>query len=234
MIIIPARLASTRFPRKVLADINGMPMVIKTAMAVKDLSTVAIAADSQEVVDVAARYGIKAVLTGAHHASGTDRINEAADILGLSDDELIVNVQADEPFIEASVVKSVFDRLGALSGEFKMVSCAKALETSAVADPNRVKVVLDAFGDAIYFSRSKIPYNREAFDGYFLHLGIYGFDRKSLRQFCRLGASELESTEKLEQLRAIYWGKKIAMVKVKSNSFGIDTPADLEKIKELK
>jgi len=228
MIIIPARLASTRFPQKILANINGVPMVISTAQRVQNLDDVAIATDSEAVLHIAKDYGFKAILTGEHHQSGTDRINEAASKLGLSDKEIIVNVQADEPFIEEAVVQSVIER--AKSTDALMTSCCKKIDLDHVKDPNLVKVILDAHGNAIYFSRSAIPYDREGgFDGYFGHLGIYAFTKKSLQTFCALPYAPIEHIEKLEQLRAIYHGYKIAMVEVQSDSFGIDTPEDLER-----
>lgn len=228
MIIIPARLASTRFPNKILANINGLPMVIATAKRVQNLDDVAIAADTEEVVALAKDYGFKVILTSKEHQSGTDRINEAASKLSLSENEIIINVQADEPFIEEAVVKSVIDR--AKNTDAMITSACKKIDLLHVKDPNLVKVILDAHGNAIYFSRSAIPYDREGgFEGYFGHLGIYAFRKKSLETFCTLPYTPIEHIEKLEQLRAIYHGYKIAMVEVESQSFGIDTKEDLER-----
>jgi len=228
MIIIPARLASTRFPNKILANIHGLPMVIATAKRVQNLDDVAIAADTEEVVTLAHDYGFKAILTSQNHQSGTDRINEAASKLSLSEDEIIVNVQADEPFIEEAVVKSVIER--AKNTDAMITSACKKIDLSHVKDPNLVKVILNAHGNAIYFSRSAIPYDREGgFEGYFGHLGIYAFRKKSLETFCTLPYAPIEHIEKLEQLRAIYHGYSIAMVEVESQSFGIDTKEDLER-----
>ena len=230
MIIIPARIASNRFPNKVLANIDGYPMVIATAKRVENLDKVAIATDSKEVYNLARDYGFEAVMTSENHNSGTDRINEAADKLELNEDEIVVNVQADEPFIEPEVVKSVIDKIEELKSkrDFVMVSCYKIIDKQSAENPNAVKVITDSNSDAIYFSRSKIPYDREEHSEYFGHLGIYGFTKKSLQTFCSLPSSPLEDTEKLEQLRAIYHSKKIAMVKVESQSFGIDTKEDLQ------
>ncbi len=228
MIIIPARLASTRFPNKILANIHGLPMVIATAKRVQNLDDVAIAADTEEVVTLAHDYGFKAILTSQNHQSGTDRINEAASKLSLTEDEIIVNVQADEPFIEEAVVKSVIER--AKKTDAMITSACKKIDLSHVKDPNLVKVILNAHGNAIYFSRSAIPYDREGgFEGYFGHLGIYAFRKKSLETFCALPYAPIEHIEKLEQLRAIYHGYSIAMVEVESQSFGIDTKEDLER-----
>jgi len=228
VIIIPARLASTRFPGKILADIHGLPMVIATAKRVQNLDDVAIAADTEEVVALAKKYGFKAILTSQEHQSGTDRINEAASKLNLSEDEIIVNVQADEPFIEEAVVRSVIDR--AKHTEAMITSACKKIDLLHVKDPNLVKVILDANSNAIYFSRSAIPYDREGgFEDYFGHLGIYAFRKRALETFCALPYAPLEHIEKLEQLRAIYHGYTIAMVEVESQSFGIDTKEDLER-----
>lgn len=228
MIIIPARLASTRFPGKILANIHGLPMVIATAKRVQNLDDVAIAADTEEVVQLASDYGFKAILTSQDHQSGTDRINEAASKLNLSENEIIVNVQADEPFIEEAVVKSVIER--AKSTDAMITSACKKIDLLHVKDPNLVKVILDTHGNAIYFSRSVIPYDREGeFEGYFGHIGLYAFRKKSLQTFCTLPYAPLEHIEKLEQLRAIYHGYTIAMVEVESQSFGIDTKEDLER-----
>jgi 3-deoxy-manno-octulosonate cytidylyltransferase (CMP-KDO synthetase) len=228
MIIIPARLASTRFPNKILENIQGFPMVIATAKRVQNLDDVAIAADTDEVVSLAKDYGFKAILTSQKHQSGTDRINEAALKLNLSENEIIVNVQADEPFIEEAVVKSVIER--AKSTDAMITSACKKIDLNHVKDPNLVKVILDEHGNAIYFSRSAIPYDREGgFEGYFGHLGIYAFRKKALETFCALPYAPIEHIEKLEQLRAIYHGYKIAMVEVESQSFGIDTKEDLER-----
>ena len=227
MIIIPARMASNRFPNKILADINGLPMVIATATRVKELDRIVIATDSKEVVDLANKYGYEAVITGRHHQSGTDRINEASLNLDIDENEVIVNVQADEPFIEPEVVQSVINRVK--NSDCFMASCYKLIDKTFADDPNHVKVIIDVNENAIYFSRSKIPYDREEHLEYFGHLGIYGFTKKSLKKFCKLSPAPLENIEKLEQLRAIYHGEKIAMVRVKSKSFGIDTKEDLEK-----
>ena len=231
MIIIPARLNSSRFENKILADILGLPMVIRTAKRVECLDEVVIATDSSEVIELARQHNIKAVMTSTSHQSGTDRINEAVNILNLKDDEVIVNVQADEPFIEPEVVQAVINQVKEKSmSSFTMVSCYKDINSEVADDPNHVKVVCDDEDNAIYFSRSKMPYHRDHYTNtlYKGHLGIYGFTKKSLNYFCSLETSVLENTEKLEQLRAISNGKTINMVKVESESFGIDTKEDLE------
>lgn len=231
MIIIPARIGSSRFPNKVLADIGGIPMVIRTAQAVAHIDKVAIATDSQEVIEIAKQYKIKAILTSTEHNSGTDRIYEASQKLNLLDDEVIINVQGDEPFIEQEVVQAVFDltQKNKNNPDIIMNSCYKIIDDPEADDPNIVKLVTTDNDIALYFSRSKIPYPRDHhFNDYKGHIGIYGFTKKSLETFCQLSPAPLEEIEKLEQLRALYHGYKIAMIEVKTESFGIDTPEDLE------
>ncbi|MCK5110171.1 MAG: 3-deoxy-manno-octulosonate cytidylyltransferase [Arcobacteraceae bacterium] len=230
MIIIPARLNSSRFENKILVDILGLPMVIRTAKQVQNLDDVVIATDSEEVIDLAKQYNIQAVITSSTHQSGTDRINEAANILKLNDTDIIINVQADEPFIEPEVISAVINQVKNNTNDFNMVSCFKSISSELADDSNHVKVILDENNNAIYFSRSKIPYHRDHYENssYKGHLGIYGFTKKSLNQFCNLPHAPLEGIEKLEQLRAIAASLKISMVEVKSQSFGIDTQADLE------
>jgi 3-deoxy-manno-octulosonate cytidylyltransferase (CMP-KDO synthetase) len=236
MIIIPARLASTRFPKKVLADIGGLPMVVRTAKQVEHIDRVVVAADDEEIILTCKAHGIEAMLTSTTHKSGTDRINECAQILDIDDDELVINVQADEPFIEAQVVEKLIERLKRLQKdgeEFIMGSCYNAINAQSAQDPNLVKVVLDNAQNAIYFSRAKIPHNQSGTATYFGHIGIYGFSKKSLNDFCSLDDAPIEDIEKLEQLRAIYHTKKISMVKVASTGFGIDTKEDLERAIEI-
>ena len=232
MIIIPAREASTRFPRKVLVDIEGLPMVVKTARAVAAVDDVAVATDSEEIKTVCETHGIKAVLTSPDHQSGTDRINEAAARLGLEDEEIVINVQADEPFIEKEVVGRLYDLVHKHRHEPDTMICSlyKKVTAQTAKDPNLVKVVTDDGGYALYFSRSPIPFDRDGgYEGYKGHLGLYGFTRRMLARFCTLPPSQLERTEKLEQLRALSHGYRIAMAEVATQSFGIDTPEDLAK-----
>jgi len=230
MIIIPARLKSSRFENKILVDILGLPMVIRTAKRVQKLDDVVIATDSNEVIKIAKEHNIKAIMTSTEHQSGTDRINEAANLLNLSEDDVVINVQADEPFIEPEVVQAVINEVKNSKDNFTMVSCYKKIDSQLADDPNHVKVILDSYNYAIYFSRAKIPYNRDHYQkcDYFGHLGIYGFKKSSLNEFCSLNSSSLEDIEKLEQLRAIHHKKEIKMVEVNSKSFGIDTEEDLK------
>ncbi len=232
MIIIPARIGSSRFPNKVLADIGGVPMVVRTAMTVQDIDKVVIATDSQEVIDIAKTHNIDAVMTSLEHQSGTDRIFEAVRQLGLAEDEIIINVQGDEPFIETEVVQAIYNltKHNKDNERVMMNSCYKRISNPEADDPNIVKVVTDDSDIALYFSRAKIPYPIDHhFDAYKGHLGIYGFTVRSLEKFCKLDPAPLENIEKLEQLRALYHGYEVAMTEVETESFGIDTPEDLEK-----
>ena len=232
MIIIPARVGSTRFPNKVLVPIGDIPMVIRTAQAVSSLDSVVIATDDESVVDIAKEYGFRAVITSKEHKSGTDRVYEASEILGLDDEEIIINVQADEPFIESEVLEKVYETIHKhkSSDEVLASSVYKIISNPEADNPNIVKVVTDSNDIALYFSRAKIPYPRDHhFDSYKGHLGIYAYTLKSLRKFCSFEPSSLEHIEKLEQLRILENGYKIVMVEVETESFGIDTPEDLEK-----
>ena len=231
MIIIPARIQSSRFPKKVLVDVNGLPMFVATAKRVESIDEVVVATDSNEVLEVAKQYGIKAVLTKTSHGSGTDRVNEAVSKLGLKEDEIIINVQADEPFIEPHIIQTLLTKAKEVfkNDEYAMASCYNKVDAEHANSPNLVKVVVDESNNALYFSRSKIPYNRDESDvEYFGHLGIYAYSVKSLSEFCAFAPSTLENIEKLEQLRALDNGKKIAMICVESNSIGIDTKEDLQ------
>ena len=230
MIIIPARLASTRFKDKILAPIGGVPMFVATAKNVSQVDNVLVAVDDEKVYDIALKYGLKAVMTSQEHKSGTDRINEASQNAKLSDDEVLINVQADEPFFESeNLVKFKDFATRAIQAGAFMASAYKIISQDDAKDPNLVKVVLDKDKFALYFSRSILPYPRSECDRYLGHIGIYAYSVRNLREFCGFGDSFLENTEKLEQLRALENGKKIAMCEIKTNSMGIDTQADYER-----
>ena len=235
MIIIPARLKSTRFPNKVLAQIHGIPMIVRTAELAKATDDVVVACDDPIIAEVCTRYNVRSILTSNTHESGTDRIAECARILHLSKEEIIINLQGDEPFLEQEVIlslKHLMESEAKKRGAIPfMGSCAKPITKELAQDSNLVKVVLNSKNEAIYFSRSVIPYNRENVESvqYLGHLGIYAFSGESLQEFCKLPQSNLESIEKLEQLRAIEASKTIVMTKVESQSFGIDTKEDLER-----
>ncbi|MCR8695840.1 MULTISPECIES: 3-deoxy-manno-octulosonate cytidylyltransferase [Campylobacter] len=229
MIIIPARLASTRFANKILADIGGIPMFIKTAKLASKCDDVAIACDDEAIAQIATKFGIKAIMTSKDHNSGTDRINEAAKKLNLNSDDIVINLQADEPFFEEkNLIKfKDFTAQRIKDGAF-MTSCLKFTSHEEAKNPNLVKVITDKDDYAIYFSRSLIPYPRSRCDLYKAHIGIYGYSVDTLAQFCSLTTKELENIEKLEQLRALSSGKNIAMLEINSSSIGIDTIEDLQ------
>jgi len=235
MILIPARQNSSRFNNKILAPIFGIPMAIATAIRVSDIDDVVIATDSDELCNEAKKHNIKTYKSTTTHNSGTDRINELANHLGLDDDEIVINVQADEPFIEPYILQELKDAMNKLDSSlgFKMASCYKIVTKAQAQDPNLVKVVTNNQNKALYFSRSLIPFVRdEDVDvAYKAHLGIYAYTKKSLNIFCELNAKELvlEEQEKLEQLRVLEGGYDISMIEVKTNSFGIDTKEDLQK-----
>ncbi|MDA3047340.1 3-deoxy-manno-octulosonate cytidylyltransferase [Campylobacter sp. JMF_08 NE1] len=230
MIIIPARLASTRFKNKILCEFAGVPMFIKTAQNAAKVDSVLIAVDDEKILQIAKDYGFRAVMTDENHQSGTDRINEAVKNANLSDDEILINVQADEPFFETqNLIKFKEFATSAIKNGAFMASCYKKIDPTSAQDPNLVKVILDNHGVAIYFSRAPIPYPRAEFKDYLGHIGIYAYSAKTLREFCALPPSTLENTEKLEQLRALSAGKKIAMLQIATNSVGIDTQEDYEK-----
>mgnify|MGYP003498522460 FL=1 len=228
MIVIPARLASTRFANKILADIGGVPMFVKTAQLANKCDDVVVACDNEDILQIAQKFGIKAIMTSKAHDSGTDRINEAVKKLGLKDDEIVINLQADEPFFEEKNLSKFKDftsqRIN--DGAF-MTSCLKFASSEEAQNPNLVKVITDINDYAIYFSRSLIPYPRSQCDLYKAHIGIYGYSVSTLAQFCALTTKELENIEKLEQLRVISSAKKIAMLEINSQSIGIDTIDDL-------
>lgn len=230
MIIIPARLKSSRFKEKILCDILGLPMFLATAKRVASVDEVVLAVDDEEVLALAKKHGFKAVLTSKAHISGTDRINEAARLLKLNENELIINIQADEPFIEPYNVKA-FKEFALLNiNKAFMCSCYKEVDKDEARDENLVKLVVDKNDYALYFSRSLIPFERQALKQAFkAHLGIYSYTVRALKNFCAFSPSSLEEAEKLEQLRVLENGEKIKMLKIKSKSFGIDTIKDYER-----
>lgn len=235
--IIPARFASTRFPGKVLAELCGKPMIQwiyeKASASIAD--EVLIAADDQRVVDVVEAFGGKVIMTSPDHPSGTDRISEAAARL---DCDIIINIQGDEPLIPVEVINDLIT-LMQVNPEIQMSTVGVPAERQQLTDPNKVKVVVDNFDFAMYFSRSLIPFLRE--DGVdtppLLHWGIYAYRKDVLLKFVALPESRLEACEKLEQLRALENGMKIYVMRSPLESIGVDTPEDLkiaeQKLKEI-
>ena len=246
-VLIPARLASTRLPNKPLADICGAPMVVRVAQrALKSRAgRVVVAADSHEIIEKCEAFGIAAVLTRPDHASGSDRLAEACSLIGLADHEVVVNVQGDEPLIDPALIDAVAAQLGERP-DCAMSTAAHALDALAeFMNPNVVKVVLDARGTALYFSRSPIPAVRDsaglawwhaadALPAPLRHIGIYAYRVSFLRIFPTLAPSPLERLESLEQLRALWHGYRIAVhVTEKAPGPGVDTPEDLERARAL-
>ncbi|MCC6424329.1 MAG: 3-deoxy-manno-octulosonate cytidylyltransferase [Phycisphaerales bacterium] len=231
LVVIPARFASTRFPGKMLADQTGRPLVQHVVDRVRQcgrVSQVLVAADDARIVDALRAFGTRCVMTGAHHQSGTDRIAEVA--AGVAD-QIIVNVQGDEPEIEPEVVDGLIERLETSTDD--MATAATVFPSGAdVNDPNLVKVVRTLEGRAIYFSRSSIPHRRDAtsqeIPPYFLHLGIYAYRREFLLEFASWEPTPLEQAEKLEQLRALEHGRSIYVQIIKRATHGIDTPQQYE------
>ena len=238
-VIIPARLASTRLPNKPLADIAGLPMVVRVAQqaAQSAASRVVVAADDALIVAACAAHGVEAILTRADHLSGSDRLAEAVDLLGLGTDELVVNVQGDEPLIAPTLIDAVAQTLAA-SPQAAMASAACAITRSdELHNPNAVKVVLAKNGHALYFSRSLLPYPREAAAAAqhpaLRHIGIYAYRAGFIHAFTQLEAAPLERIESLEQLRALWHGYAIAMhISASEPAAGVDTPEDLERVRQ--
>ena len=245
-VLIPARLASTRLPNKPLADINGLPMVVRVAQRAlrsSALQTV-VAADSAEIIDRCKAFGIQAVLTRVDHPSGSDRLAEACDVLGLADDDIVVNVQGDEPLIDPALVDAVA-RLLQSRHDCAMGTAAHFIDELAdFLNPNVVKVVLDAQQTALYFSRVPIPAARDlagqawwkqgGFPRPLRHVGIYAYRVGFLRRFPQLPQAPMEQLESLEQLRALWHGYRIAVhITEQTPGAGVDTPEDLERVRHL-
>jgi len=246
VVIVPARLASTRLPRKPLADIGGVPMVVRVAQVAltSGAAQVAVAADSAEIVDACRAHGIEALLTRVDHASGTDRLAEAVQRLGLPDDTVVVNVQGDEPLMPAAVVHRVAEALADRADCAIATACHPLHDAAEFFSPNVVKVVMDASGRALYFSRAPIPWSRDAFASgrdrlppglpARRHVGLYAYRAGFLRRFPQLPPTPLEQHESLEQLRALAHGFGIAVIELtEALPPGVDTPEDLERVRAL-
>jgi len=242
-VLVPARLASSRLPRKPLAEIGGLPMVVRVAQraALSTASHVVVAADDAEIVATCERHDVAALLTRADHASGSDRLAQACELLGLDGDALVVNVQGDEPLIEPSLIDACAELLR-VRLDCVMTTAAHAIDSAAeYANPNVVKVVLDASGRALYFSRAPIPLWRDAAPPLALptppplrHIGIYACRAGFLRRFPALPPCPLEATEALEQLRVLWHGEHIAVhVSTHRPGPGVDTPEDLQRVRAL-
>jgi 3-deoxy-manno-octulosonate cytidylyltransferase (CMP-KDO synthetase) len=242
-VLIPARMSSTRLPNKPLADIGGLPMIVRVAQRalLSQASRVVVACDSAQIVAACAAHGINAVLTRADHPSGSDRLSEACSLLGLADDEIVVNVQGDEPLIDPLLINAVADAVQK-QPKVPMGTAAHAIDNAAdMVNPNLVKVVLNAAGHALYFSRSLIPFNRDgkayghpSAPAPLRHVGIYSYRVGFLRLFPTLPQAPCELSESLEQLRALWHGHAIAVhIAAAAPGPGVDTPQDLERVRAL-
>ena len=235
-VIIPARYASTRFPGKPLVDLAGKPMVVHVCerAAKSGAAGVHVATDDKRIFDVVKAHGHRAILTRADHPSGTDRLAEAARKLKLKDHEVVVNVQGDEPLISPRLISQVGNLLGKKPRASVSTACHAIHDEASLANPNVVKVVMDAEGYALYFSRSRIPYPRAGGSACYRHAGIYGYRVGFLKKYARLKPAPLEKAEALEQLRALWHGFRIA-VTVSETEIppGVDTSQDLDAVRRM-
>jgi 3-deoxy-manno-octulosonate cytidylyltransferase (CMP-KDO synthetase) len=244
-VLIPARLASTRLPDKPLADIAGVPMVVRVAQRARESTAtrIVVAADSPRIVEACRSHGVDAVLTSADHPSGSDRLAEACEQLGLDGDDVVVNVQGDEPLLDPALIDAVAELLRERR-EAEMSTAAHAIHAlEEFTNPNVVKVVLQADGLALYFSRAPIPWWRDGFArgitalpplAPLRHIGIYGYRAGFLRAFPRLPQAPVEACEALEQMRALWHGHRIAVhVTDAAPGPGVDTPEDLERVRKV-
>jgi 3-deoxy-manno-octulosonate cytidylyltransferase (CMP-KDO synthetase) len=244
VVIIPARFSSIRFPGKLLAVLNGKPIiqhVHEQATKAKLIDSVIVATDNDKIFNVVTEFGGKAVMTSSRHESGTDRIAEAARDINC---DIIINVQGDEPFIRPEMIDNVVSILTEDNRAEIATLARKTTDVSEILSPNVVKVVTDSEGFALYFSRSPIPYHRDDWSSLnriehstgirevFKHIGMYGFRKEALMKFTRLKKPRLELAEKLEQLRALDAGMKIKVGETMHDTLGIDSVEDLRKAEE--
>ncbi|WP_372474796.1 3-deoxy-manno-octulosonate cytidylyltransferase [Capnocytophaga sp. ARDL2] len=231
--VIPARYNSTRFPAKLVQDLNGKPVIVRTYLAVKNtqlFDDVIVATDSEQIKQLIESEGGRVFMSVRSHESGSDRIAEAVASI---DTDVVVNIQGDEPFVSKENLQAMLDALEADTE--KQISLASVMTPITawedIENPNHVKVVLDKDDNALYFSRSVIPYPREKQQKmpYFKHIGLYAFRKEALRQFTQWETGVLENIEKLEQLRYLENGKKIKMIRTQHIGIGIDTEEDLTK-----
>ncbi len=246
LVVIPARYASTRLHAKALADIAGKPMVVHVAERARasGASAVWVATDNQAVFDAVRLHGHQAMMTRADHATGTDRIAEVAERLGLAEDAIVVNVQGDEPLIEPELIREVVRSL-VEHGEASMATaCHPITDGESLRNPNVVKVVLDHGGHALYFSRAPIPYARDSVAKNqtalapelpsYRHIGIYAYRARFLRLYPKLETAAIERFEALEQLRALWHGYRIAVaVTAHAMHAGVDSAEDLERVRRI-
>ena len=245
-VLIPARHASTRLPGKPLADIGGKPMIVRVAERARGSGArrVVVATDDARIVGAAAAHGIEAIMTRADHPTGTDRLAEAAASLGLAADEIVVNVQGDEPLLDPALMQRVAQLLAAHADAAIATACHPIEDAREAFNPNVVKVTLDARGYALYFSRATIPWARDAFavdrdtipDGLplYRHYGLYAYRVGYLQAFPALPPAPIERFEALEQLRALWHGHRIVVEIARGTPApGVDTAEDLARVRAL-
>ncbi len=246
-VLIPARYASTRLPGKALADIGGKPMVVRVAENARrsGAARVVIATDDTRIGDAATAHGIEACLTRGDHPTGTDRLAEVAATLELAPDAIVVNVQGDEPLLAPALIARVAALLASRPDAAIATACHAIHDVEEAFNPNVVKVVLDARGNALYFSRATIPWARDAFAGetptaipaglpLYRHYGLYAYRVGFLQRFPTLEPSPIERFEALEQLRALWHGERIVVEIASSTPApGVDTPDDLARVRAL-
>lgn len=249
-VLIPARLASSRLPDKPLADIGGVPMVVRVAQRgrLSGAQRVVVATDSPRIVEVCTQFAVEAILTRSDHPCGSDRLAEASALLGLADDDIVVNVQGDEPLIDPQLVQSVATLLAETAAAAMSTAAHPIHDMADFLNPNVVKVVLSKQALALYFSRAPIAYARDTVQGWpgdlppallmahapLRHIGLYAYRVNFLQAFPQLPVSPLETIEALEQLRALWHGYTIAVhVASHASAPGVDTPADLERVRAL-
>jgi 3-deoxy-manno-octulosonate cytidylyltransferase (CMP-KDO synthetase) len=244
-VLIPARLASTRLPNKPLADIAGKAMVVRVAerAAQSGATRVVVAADDERIVQACTQAGVQALLTRSDHVSGSDRLAQACELLGLDGDDVVVNVQGDEPLIDPALVRRCAELLQQRSDCVMSTAAHAITEVTDLINPNVVKVVLDANSRALYFSRAPIPWWR---DGHaagitnlptpapLRHVGLYAYRAGFLRRFPQLPIAAIEGCESLEQLRVLWHGERIVVEVWPDNPGpGVDTPEDLAQVRGL-
>lgn len=243
VVVIPARFQSSRLPGKVLADINGKPMIqwVVEKAQLSGASQVIVATDNTEVAQVVKSFGGEVCLTRADHQSGTERLAEVVEKYGFTDDQVIVNVQGDEPFIPPENIRQVAENLAQQKLARMATLAVKISDVEEAFNPNAVKVLCDKLGYALYFSRATIPYDRELFlnnenitqigNFYLRHIGIYAYRTSFIKDYITWPASDLEQIESLEQLRVLWQGEKIHVCVAHSRVpvEGVDTPEDLHK-----
>jgi 3-deoxy-manno-octulosonate cytidylyltransferase (CMP-KDO synthetase) len=242
-VIIPARLASTRLPNKPLADLGGKPMIVRVAERAHEsgAARIIVATDHADIEAACKAHGVEVCMTLASHQSGSDRIAEVAQKIGLAPDAVVVNLQGDEPLIDPALLAACAARI---SADVPMATCAHPiLDVADVFNPNVVKVVLDKHGRALYFSRATIPWHRDGFacsreqlpEGYapLRHIGLYAYSNAFLQAYPKLEPAPLETIEALEQLRVLWHGYPIAVhVTDTAPQAGVDTPEDLARVRQ--